>query len=291
VNDGEQNINDVIAHNFERQNFITWLAVNVLTGNFDTVTQNFFLYGPPGCQGWYFLPWDYDGALEFYQQRGEASLPRYRAGLANWWSVRLIRRFLEDPRNLRDLDQRITELSQDAMGDAALHERASSYYGVVGPFVTRLPDLNYLPTHGVAAAADRIAQWEDEYARLDGVIARRVAEYRYTLARPMPVLLYLPVPGASPRDAYAFTWSRSYLLHGGDFSYDFEVSRTYAFAPADLVIQERGLRQAIAMVTLAPGTYYWRVVVRSDNQPGENWMTPFGSGYAKLQVDARHLIR
>ena len=139
VNDNERTINDIIQRNFERENLITWLAVNVLTGNFDTVTQNFYLYGPPGCQGWYFLPWDYDGALEFYQQRGEASLPRHRAGLANWWSVPLIRRFLEDRGNLRDLDQRIAELSQDAMSDVALQERVRSYYGIVGPFVTTLP--------------------------------------------------------------------------------------------------------------------------------------------------------
>jgi len=284
VNDGEQDINDVIQRHFERGNFITWLAINVLTGNFDTVTQNFYLYGPRGCQGWYFLPWDYDGALEFYQQRGEASLPRHRAGLANWWSVPLIRRFLKDPRNLRDLDQRITELAQDAMSDGALHERARSYYGVVGPFVTRLPDMNYLPTSGVAAAGDRIAQWEDEYARLEGVIDRRVADYRYTLARPMPVRLYLPAPGPSPRDAYTFTWSRSFLLQGRDWSYDFEVSRTFAFAPGDLIVRAPGLRQAIAMATVPPGTYYWRVVARSDNQPDENWMTPLGVGYGKFEV-------
>jgi len=286
VNDPKQDIDDVIGRHFERQNFVTWLAVNVLTGNFDTVTQNYFLYGPPGCQGWYFLPWDYDGALEFYQQPGEASLPRFRAGLANWWSVRLIRRFLEKPGNLRELDRRITELSEDAMSDAALRERASSYYGVVGPFVTRLPDLNYLPTSGVAKPDDRIAEWDREYSRLEGVIFRRLAEYRDTLARPMPVRMYMPVLGEAPGDATTFTWARSHLLEGGDFSYDFELSRTYAFAPGDLINRQAGLRHAIALVTVPRGKYYWRVIVRSDHQPDVNWMTPFGYGYGQIEVPA-----
>ena len=67
VNDMTQDINDVIAKYFNRANYVTWLAVNMLMTNYDTNTQNFILYSPSGYAGWYFLPWDYDGGLGLVQ--------------------------------------------------------------------------------------------------------------------------------------------------------------------------------------------------------------------------------
>ena len=37
-------------------------------GNRDTVNQNFALYQPKDSDKFYFLPWDYDGALGFEGQ-------------------------------------------------------------------------------------------------------------------------------------------------------------------------------------------------------------------------------
>ncbi len=113
VNDTTQDINDVIAKYFNRANYVTWLAVNMLMTNYDTNTQNFILYSPSGYAGWYFLPWDYDGAWDWYSQPAEFTLPRYRQGLSNWWSVLLHARFLSDPNNLAELDARIKALAVD----------------------------------------------------------------------------------------------------------------------------------------------------------------------------------
>ena len=42
VNDTSNDINDVIEEYFNRDNYLTWFAVNILTGNRDTINQNFF---------------------------------------------------------------------------------------------------------------------------------------------------------------------------------------------------------------------------------------------------------
>ena len=68
VNNFNLHINRVIAEHFNRDNLLTWLAVNILFENVDTRTQNYFLYSPLDSNTWYFLPWDYDGAWGFYEQ-------------------------------------------------------------------------------------------------------------------------------------------------------------------------------------------------------------------------------
>jgi spore coat protein H len=278
INDSGQDINDVVRRNFERQNYVTWLAVNALTGNYDTNSQNFLLYGPSGCQGWYMMPWDYDGALEFYQQPGEPVKPRYFAGLGDWWQVELHRRFLQDPNNFHDVDAMVTRLYQQQLTDDAVHQLMTSYHDVVRPFISVSPDLDDLPTHLASGAADRVAQWEAEFARVaNGLFTRRYGDYRAAILRPMPVWLSMPDPPSAPGGPYTFTWSQSYMLTGGAFSYDLEISRTAAFAPGDLVVRQTGLRQAIAMITLAPGAYYYHVIIRADAQPDVNWQTQFGA--------------
>jgi hypothetical protein len=146
---------------------------------------------------------------------------------------------------------------------------------VVQAFVSALPDVTFLPTFMSASNDENVVQWQAEYTRMDGVFARRYAEYRATLGRPMPVWLYEAMPGDLPGDAYTFTWSSSYMPGSGNFSYDLEVAPDATFDPATLVVQQRGLRQAIAMVTVPPGTWYWRVVIRSDAQPDVDWQIPF----------------
>ena len=111
INDDQQPIDEVIAHYFNRENYVTWLALNVLMADFDSISQNFMLYSPPGFEGWYLLPWDYDVAWGWSDQPGAPRRPRWREGIANWWRVVLHQRFLAEPGNLAELDARIVELT------------------------------------------------------------------------------------------------------------------------------------------------------------------------------------
>ena len=49
---------DVFAKYFDEENYFTWLAFQMLTGNTDTTSQNFLLYSPQNSQKWYFISWD-----------------------------------------------------------------------------------------------------------------------------------------------------------------------------------------------------------------------------------------
>ena len=87
---------------FDRNNYLAWLASAILLGNWDTVNQNFGLYQPLGGDRFYFLPWDYDGALGYPEQPGAALYPHWNKGISAWWYSSLHRRFLSQPGNLED---------------------------------------------------------------------------------------------------------------------------------------------------------------------------------------------
>lgn len=275
VRDTALDINQVIARRFNRKNYVTWLATNILLGNLDSGSSNYLLYSPSGCDAWYFLPWDYDGAMEFYQQPGQSPPVRWRAGVANWWWIPLHQRFLRDPANLRELIDTLEALQRGSLSDDALTRRRATYHDLVKARATVPPDLHRLPTSVAMTPDETIAQWEAEYARLGGVVGRRLADFHAAMGRPMPVWLYEPVPPVSAGQPFTFSWSPSFHLNGGAFTYELEISTTIAFAPGDLVLQQKGLRAAIAMVQVPPGSYYWRVIIRADDDPDNNWQTPF----------------
>lgn len=118
VDSDSSDFNAVFAKHFNRNNYMTWLAVNILTGNHDTVNQNFALYQPAGGERFYFLPWDYDGALGWEQQPDTLASPQFydtwQLGLSNWWGIPLHRRFLMQPKNYQDLLKAVDEIYNDS---------------------------------------------------------------------------------------------------------------------------------------------------------------------------------
>lgn len=46
IADDDRPINGIIDRYFSRDNYETWLAVNILFSNWDTISRNFYLYSP-----------------------------------------------------------------------------------------------------------------------------------------------------------------------------------------------------------------------------------------------------
>ena len=271
VNDPKQDINDVIARYFNRDNYVTWLAVNDLMEDLDTGSQNFVLYSPSGYEGWYLLPWDYDGAWGWYEQPGEPPRARWRSGLANWWPIVLHERFFRDPRNVADVTAAVDKLLATTMSDARTASMMARWHDVVKPFISMSPDRDNLPADR-AGTPDVIPQWETEYARVQSTVSAMEVEYVTSLSRPMPVFLYQ----ASLADPMGLSWGTSIELGGEPVTYDLLISRTADFHPEDIVVMQAGLTRAQASVKRPdPGTYYWRVVIRDQTDPINNWQQSF----------------
>jgi len=280
VNDTKQLIDDVIAHYFNRENYVTWLAVNVLLANYDSNFQNFILYSPPGFEGWYFLPWDYDSAWGWNDQPGEPRLPRWRQGVANWWSVILHRRFLSEPHNLADVVARVGALASTTVTDAESTRMLARHQALIRSFVSTSPDVDALPCAepGTPAA---IALWEAEYTRIATNAGRARDEFVATLDRPMPYVLNLPAR-PSP-EAVVFWWSPSFQLRGAAISYDIEVNTNAAFDPAAGVAAATNLTEPTFTTALPSGHYFWRVIARAATDPSNDWQQSV-NGYLFVDV-------
>ncbi len=280
VNDWSLDIDDVVDRYFNRDNLTTWLAVNVLTNNIDTRTQNYYLYSPSSCEGWYFLPWDYDGAWGFYAQTTEDRRERWESGLSNWWGVHLFQRYFMEPANVQAVHDRIVELSETVLDDALIAARVASYRDLVLPRIATMPDLVNLPGHhDDDPASVGIELWEGEVARITSTVSRFLGEYLDVIERPMPSFIDVNLSSSPLR----FRWEQSFDLQGDPITYDVQISRTPWFEPADLVEEQLDIEEIQTTVPSLPsGTYWWRVIIR--DRTNDSWQLPFDP-YGEITIN------
>jgi len=250
VNNFFLNINNVVESNFETENYLTWLAVNILLDNRDTNTQNFMLYRPRDHGTFYFIPWDYDGAFDFYNQiqKYESNYtPPWRLGLANYWSTNLHSRVFRDVENIERLNKKIDEVYYQ-ISEMNISELVESYESVVYPYISREPDLSEL--------RGSVEQHSLEVERIKNILDINLKRYYDNLERPMPVFL----GNATPLGEYSlFNWDRSYDFQGDALKYHFEISTTPTFD--SLIYEEFTNYNEASVRNLDPGIYYWRVTV------------------------------
>lgn len=248
VNDVSIPIDEVIERHFDLDNYLTWMAANILMDNMDTNTQNFLLYSPLNSEKFYFLPWDYDGG--WTPPRELHTIGEVGAGISNYWGSVLHNRFLRSQENVNLVKDKIEQLYSQYLDKETLTERIARYQEVVKPFLMRAPDRNYLPV--------KVEQLDDFYRDLSEVPTRGRERFYVDLQRPRPIFLADPVRQG---DKYLFRWDASFDLQGDDLTYDLIIARDLAFA--SIVKEVKGIRVLQSEVSgLSPGKYFWRVVVR-----------------------------
>lgn len=251
--------NTSFNRHFDRNNYLAWLASAILLGNWDTVTQNFGLYQPLGGDRFYFLPWDYDGALGYPQQPGAALYPHWNRGISTWWDSSLHRRFLSQPGNLALLQAAVEEVRNKHLTDAAVKQLLDGYRPIVEPILARAPDVANLDAKGQGTP---MQQWTAEYQRLQSVIGQNHAFFLQSLQRPMPYWL-----AGSDKAGLELDWSWPAPFHpqGKPISYRVQVARAVAgkeaFAADTMVLQPAPVsgRTQLNVGALPAGQYLVRV--------------------------------
>ena len=259
VNDPFVPTDYVFARHFNLDNYTTWLALNILIGNFDTSNQNFMIFSPPDSDGWYFMPWDYDGAWGFNGPNGQPGAKdrdQSRLGVGTWWLSPLHQRFLREPARIYQLEEKMNELMSTVISDDATRAMLAQFHDLIQPFVTQAPDADFLPNlpdnPGLA--------WETEYNRMGGVLSQNYSNYFAQKNIPMPIFQAKPIE-ASGNIYYA--WDASYSLVGDPLTYDVEVSTTPTFGAGDIVFSQKGLTKTSTTGPKLPrGQYFWRVRVQ-----------------------------
>ncbi|MHA7599043.1 CotH kinase family protein [Alicycliphilus sp. T452] len=248
------------ARYFDRNNYLAWLATAILLGNWDTASQNFGLYQPLGGEKFYFLPWDYDGALGYPQQPGAAAYPSWNQGLSTWWDSALHRRFISAPGNLALLQAAVEEIRGKYLTDAAVRQLLDSYRPIVEPILARAPDASNLDARGQGTPME---QWAAEYQRLQTVIGANHGLFLQSLQRPMPYWMAGSDKGGSLE--LDWSWPAPFHPQGKAISYRVEVARAEAgqpaFADGTLVQAPASVsgRTTLSLGALPAGRYLVRV--------------------------------
>jgi spore coat protein H len=314
INDWSIDINTTIARHFDRNNYLTWLAINILTSNLDTNTQNFYLYSPRLSKKWYFLPWDYDGGWDFYSQPNEYDNYKYRMrnrqGLSNWWNVILHQRFFQNSQNLADIVEMVDHIRKNYLTDEAIQELANEYYPMIYEnYIKKSPDLWSLPVvvdyedNDAAFIQATLEEYNTEYQRIQQAVSNSYNWFHQSLEWPMPVWLGTVY---QTENTLKFKWGQSVDLQGDSVFYDFQIYKE----PFTATIDDPGTPNEIFKIHVAErlqelsyeapkpkevGAYYWRVVVRS----GEgDWQIPsydfsksmaYGMGFFRVAEDGSYL--
>jgi spore coat protein H len=274
LNDTSRPLSTMMDTYFNRENLVTWAAVNILVNNIDIRTQNFYIYSPSSCDGWYLLPWDYDGAWDFYAQLDgvDSIRERWERGINNYWPMNLFERVFTDPSYAAAIDAKVRELAGGLITDADIAARIARFRPVVVPYVSNLPDRGYLPGSNASRTPEQATMvWDREVARVASTPGRYLLEYDEARERPMPIFLATQMTA----NGVQFRWDPSLDAQGDPIAYDVQVARTANFDAGDIVAQQLGLTTRNVVIPGIPsGTYYWRVVIRDTNhQP--SWQLPY----------------
>ena len=263
VNNWAIPIDHTLDRYFNKDNYFTWMAFNILVSNIDTNAQNFYLYSPQNSETWYFLPWDYDGAFVRARAATEQDfrISDIDQGFSYYWGAVLHRRVLMVPEYRQRLDDKVTALMA-WLTPARITDILTTDRRVTDQFVTQMPDVYYLP--GTYQLYDR------EYGLIPGEIQINYQLYRDGLTKPMP--FYLGVPQDLGTEL-KFNWDEAYDFEGQDITYHLVISTGWDFQ--DIVRDVTVLNTTEVRVSyLTPSTYFWKVT--ATNETG-NHQGPFDS--------------
>ncbi len=235
----------VFGRYFNRDNYLSWLAANVIMGNLDANARNFLLYSPPGALTWYLLPWDNATSFGYYRQEGSdgVELPPWRTGISNYWGSGVHKRFLADAKNVAALSDKIEEMKAMINPDNTL-AMLKEYYSVAGKYIDQSPE-----------------QMEAEMNRIAQETQKNIDRYYSSLYLPMPVFTVGPL---ERDDEHCFTCQSGVSLAGGGVYYDFVLGFDPDFNQKIEQIEDSALNEFFVK-RLPPGTYYYKIILKNDN--------------------------
>ena len=257
IADRSVDINEIVGDYIDRDNYLTWLAYNILMGNNDTTVQNFYLYSPLNSQKWFFIPWDGDNCLHWQEDEVEGLTGNYGSwehGVANYWGVLLHQRFLKNEANRAELAAKVDELHETINRDT-VNALAQQYDQVVLPYALAMPDFYYLGN--TAAERDAIL------AGLGDQVELAYQQFYDSLHELMPFFLYQPVQDGQ---TVLFRWEDAYDFNNQPITYRLRVAATPDFAnPVVDVAGLTGTEYPVPADQLPAGTWYFAVTAETQD--------------------------
>ena len=250
LNDFSVPIEEVAQKHFNIDNLTSYLAFNLLMFNPDSNAQNYLLYSPVNSDCWYYICWDGDGSLSWYEdellQNAWLESPWTR-GVSNYWGVVLFNRLLRTQSFREALIDKV-ELLRTMITPERIAENIKKYRATVDQFTQSMPDSLHM---GIP-----VSQLELIYQNMPYDTDRAYENFIQSLSKPMPFYLGDAI---AENGQIALSWEASFDFNSELLRYDVQIATDWSFEEDTLVYESLGqlLTQASAPMP-KPGIYYWR---------------------------------
>lgn len=253
VNDTTRDFQDVFAQYFNEDNYLTWLAFNLLMGNEDILNRNFLLYSPQDSQTWYLIPWDFDQSLRFGDY--ESPRPESLRGIQKLVMVVLHRRYFRMEGSIEKLDGKMQELLNTSITRERVTELVEAYKPILEKTVTAPPDGELL-----ICAPDQM------FPYLDGLYDGILHNYDiFKIAAEYPMPGFVASPERLSDGSVRFAWDPFYSLEGLPITYNIRIYSD--FNMQNLLYEASGISQTeYFMEEGLPGGTYYVLVTGTDSK-------------------------
>ncbi|MCL6570105.1 MAG: CotH kinase family protein [Bacillus sp. (in: Bacteria)] len=250
VNDYSTSFEKTFETYFNEENYLTFLATNILFGNYDTMSTNYYLYNPLNTDKWYFIPWDFDKALGRDIERNDP-MPSWQKGLSRYWGTVVHKRYFRDPENVEKLTSKINELGK-IINTETTKKMIDDYYPIAKKYVSQSPDLKHLSIE--------LSEFNSYYYGIPEVIEMYKKQYFEQNELPMPIFLHYEM---DVENKHLFKWETSHDLQGDPLKYTFQLSNQADFSTF-IVNEDVNGQFEKTIATLEKGRYYFRVLIQDN---------------------------
>ncbi|MEG0775021.1 CotH kinase family protein [Clostridium sp.] len=250
VNDESRDFKEVFNKYFNEDNYLTWLAFNLLMGNNDIINHNFIIYNPDNSNTWYFVPWDFDGTLRFGEHESILmKLPPSLKGIQKLNQSVLHRRYFRLEGSIEKIKDKMDKLLEDYVTEEKVTGLVNSYKPVLEKTITQQPDIGLLDEMN----PKEYSQYLDKL--YDGILSNYEA-FNEAIKYPSPMYVAQPKQDG---DSVVLSWESAYSYQGLPVTYNVQIFTDYNMK--NKVQEEKNIAETKYTLNsnLSPGTYYLRV--------------------------------
>ena len=223
------------------------MAFEILLGNADTQSRNYYLYSPLNGNRWYIIPWDHDASMmkSEWEVKGFVDAASWEQGVSNYWGNVLFQRALKTESFRAELDAAVEDLHSRFTREK-LAAMVQTYLPVVKPYAFSMPDVQHI---GVTSRNyDAIA------AGLPDLIEGYYQSYKASLDYPMPFYVDAPAVGDG---TLSLSWQTSYDFDAEDITYHVTLARDYLYR--DVLLDTVTAMPAASLPDPGRGQYFLKV--------------------------------
>lgn len=258
VNDPDIPIQEVISTYFDRGNLINWLAFNILTGNKDTSTENYYLYSPTGSDRFYFISWDNDGAFraDYEELRAPGQSAVWDTGIFSFYDNVLFARMLGDDVCISALSTAVDTLYETYLTESAVSSAVSSLTALAKEYIYSLPDRTF--------ARVTQTQYDTLAAGIYDQIEKNYYSYYESLEFPAPFHIHEPEIQAGGN--LRLSWENA--ARGREVTYTVMVDDSWDFATP--LLSKSGISSTEWVVDPLPaGQYFLSVTAQTPGRKSQ----------------------